>query len=108
MEWTARSIVLIPPVEHATNVLRQRPLDLGPFDTIAYLTADSHESGTNKVQSRENHGHSARYFQKAEDEGQRNVTEVVQKRWQGRGANHSSPKGGGTSKARQARQAQRA
>ena len=41
----------------------------------------------------ENHGPSARYFQKAEDGGQCEVTEMVQKRWQGRGGSHSSPEG---------------
>ena len=58
---------------------------------FAFLPAGSHECGTKEVPSRENHGHSAWYFQKAEDEGQCEVTEMVQKRWQGRGGSHFSP-----------------
>ena len=42
---------------------------------------------------------------KAEDGGQCEVTEMVQKRWQGRGGSHSSPRGGRSIRACQASQA---
>ena len=87
--------------------MRDGPLTRVHSSRFAFLPG-SHECGTKEVPSRENHGHSARYFQKAEGEGQCEVTEMVQKRWQGRGGSHSSPRGGGSIRACQASQAHRA
>ena len=84
---------------------REWPFDRVHSSRFAFLPAGSHECGTREVPSKENHGHSARYFQKAEDEGQCEVTEMVQKRWQGRGGSLSSPRGGGSIRACQASQA---